>query len=85
MTKEALADRQAALHGDAGTDDSFQVDIPAKQPAYQVRSSRLFAHRVARKLTALLSRSSSNQHCMHSAFMAKVEQAWINFFSQVRP
>ena len=36
MTEEALADRQAALHGDAGTDESFQVDIPPKQPTDQV-------------------------------------------------
>ena len=36
MTEEAVADRQAALHGDAGTDESFQVDIPPKQPTDQV-------------------------------------------------
>lgn len=32
MTEEALAERQAALHGDAGTEESFAVDIPPKQP-----------------------------------------------------
>ncbi|KAL3150185.1 hypothetical protein ABBQ32_000044 [Trebouxia sp. C0010 RCD-2024] len=32
MTEEALAVRQAALYGDAGTDESFRVDIPPKQP-----------------------------------------------------
>ncbi len=36
MTEEALAERQAALHGDAGTNESFQVDIPPKQPTNKV-------------------------------------------------
>ena len=43
MTEEALADRQAALYGDGGTDESFKVDIPAKQPTDKVRSARLTA------------------------------------------
>ena len=36
MTEEALAERQAALHGDAGTNESFKVDIPPKQPTDKV-------------------------------------------------
>ena len=36
MTEEALAERQAALHGHAGTNESFQVDIPSKQPTNKV-------------------------------------------------
>ena len=36
MTEEALAERQAALHGDAGTNKNLQVDIPAKQPTSKV-------------------------------------------------
>lgn len=44
MTKEALADRQAALHGDAGTDESFQVDIPPKQPTDQVPVLPILCH-----------------------------------------
>jgi len=39
MTEEALAERQAALHGDGGTNDSFLVDIPPKQPTDQVKFS----------------------------------------------
>lgn len=38
MTEEALAERQAALHGDAGTEESFAVDIPPKQPTKVVLS-----------------------------------------------
>ena len=37
MTEEALKDRQAALYGDGGTSQSFQVDIPPKQPTDQGR------------------------------------------------
>jgi hypothetical protein len=36
MTEDSLAERQAALHGDAGTNESFQVDIPPKQPTNKV-------------------------------------------------
>ncbi|DBA79271.1 TPA: hypothetical protein ACH3X2_007820 [Trebouxia sp. C0005] len=39
MTQEALAERQAALHGDAGTNESFQVDIPPKQPTDKARGA----------------------------------------------
>ena len=36
MTEDALAERQAALYGDAGTNESFKVDIPPKQPTDKV-------------------------------------------------
>ena len=36
MTEESLAERQAALYGDAGTNESFKVDIPPKQPTDKV-------------------------------------------------
>lgn len=42
MTQEALAERQAALHGDAGTNESFQVDIPPKQPTDKVHILLLY-------------------------------------------
>ena len=54
MTEEALADRQAALHGDAGTDESFQVDIPPKQPTDQVHYCPLIATCKVHNLLALL-------------------------------
>lgn len=57
MTEEALAVRQAALYGDAGTDESFQVDIPPKQPTDGVRSSRLTALCKACELLTVLSMS----------------------------
>ena len=43
MTEEALAVRQAALYGDAGTDESFRVDIPPKHPTDEVQFSGVFA------------------------------------------
>lgn len=36
MTEESLAERQAALYGDAGTNESFKVNIPPKQPTDKV-------------------------------------------------
>ena len=59
MTEEALADRQAALHGDAGTDESFQVDIPPKQPTDQVHYCRLIITGKTQDLLALLSMFSN--------------------------
>ena len=58
MTEEALADRQAALHGDAGTDESFQVNIPPKQPTDQVRFCGFVVTCKTQDLLALLSISS---------------------------